>query len=297
LEGEEQFMTHAARRPGPQPPPLPRAEPKSRDSQTQPARRDGEGRSNYFDSLPQLGTEAFMAPLPLPPEPRPFWTRKLFAYCALGACAGAGAGLLVLTDTLSLGREQPVPEVGLGPAPPPSEAEAKAEEPREPGLLRAAAAEAKGHLARALEEERERPADVAAAPVPATTAKVEAVSPEDAAKPPAEPPPEAAEPAKQAREPRGRSAKRAAALPDKPSREQVIAAMSRIQPRVKACLPNGRGMATADVKVLGRTGRVTTAQVSGQSGAVGSCIARAVRGAKFPQFASESLTFRYPMAH
>jgi hypothetical protein len=94
-----------------------------------------------------------------------------------------------------------------------------------------------------------------------------------------------------------RSERRSASLPDKPSRAQVLAAMARVQPAVKACLPTGHGVATADMTILGRTGRVSSAQISGQVGRPGSCIARAVRKARFPKFAAESISIRYPMAH
>ena len=72
--------------------------------------------------------------------------------------------------------------------------------------------------------------------------------------------------------------------------------MARVQPAVKACFGSKHGVATADIKILGSTGRVTSAQVSGQSGTLGSCVARAVRGAKFPRFTDESLSIRYPMS-
>jgi hypothetical protein len=81
------------------------------------------------------------------------------------------------------------------------------------------------------------------------------------------------------------------------SRAQVIGAMQRIQPEVSACFRGTSGGATADVTILGRTGRVTTAQISGQTGVVGSCIARAVRKATFPTFKAETLTIKYPFAH
>jgi len=83
---------------------------------------------------------------------------------------------------------------------------------------------------------------------------------------------------------------------DKPSRAQVLDAMSRVQRQVKACMPGGHGSMTADVKIIGKTGRVTTAQISGQKGEVGSCIAHAVRKARFPKFSTESISIRYPMA-
>jgi hypothetical protein len=84
-------------------------------------------------------------------------------------------------------------------------------------------------------------------------------------------------------------------LPTQPDRAQVIAAMSSIQPAVRECFGDVRGAVTANIKVLGRTGRVATAQVTGQPGRIGSCVARAVRQAHFPQFTAESLTISYPL--
>ena len=85
-------------------------------------------------------------------------------------------------------------------------------------------------------------------------------------------------------------------LPQTPGRDDVIAAMNRVQPAVAACGGGQHGTATVAIVVAGTTGRVTNATVSGQfSGTpVGSCIARAVRGATFPRFQRASFTVNYP---
>lgn len=83
-------------------------------------------------------------------------------------------------------------------------------------------------------------------------------------------------------------------LPQQPDRAQVIAAMAAVRPAVQACFGAAHGTATANVRILGSSGRVSTARVTGQAGGIGSCIARAVRQARFPKFAMQALTISYP---
>jgi hypothetical protein len=71
--------------------------------------------------------------------------------------------------------------------------------------------------------------------------------------------------------------------------------MKAVQPAVRDCFGDVHGTVTAKMKILGSSGRVTTAQVTGQPGRIGSCVARAVRQAHFPPFAAESLTISYPL--
>jgi hypothetical protein len=83
-------------------------------------------------------------------------------------------------------------------------------------------------------------------------------------------------------------------LPLQPSRSQVIAAMQRVAPAVSVCFGRRYGSAKVLVTVLGETGRVTTARVTGQRGKIGSCIARAVRRARLPKFQQRKLEISYP---
>ena len=55
-------------------------------------------------------------------------------------------------------------------------------------------------------------------------------------------------------------------------------------------------MAMVAITVAGATGRVTGANVTGQFAGtpVGSCVARAVRGASFPRFQRASFVINYP---
>ena len=80
-------------------------------------------------------------------------------------------------------------------------------------------------------------------------------------------------------------------------RATVQSVMASVEPAVRACVGERHGTAAVDVVVQG-SGRVTSATVTGnfQGSPEGSCIARAVRGARFPAFTGEVLRFRYPFA-
>lgn len=86
-------------------------------------------------------------------------------------------------------------------------------------------------------------------------------------------------------------------LPESPAREQVRASMSLIAPRVKACANGQTGRVLVRMTVQGATGRVSQAQVIDETfkgTAVGSCVSRAVRQAKFPKFATDKISIKYP---
>jgi hypothetical protein len=110
--------------------------------------------------------------------------------------------------------------------------------------------------------------------------------------------PSRAEPiARKARTDRKRSAEPPApALPEALTRAQVIVAMRKVTPAVHACFPSKQGKAKVTFAVVGKTGRVVDARVTGKTGKVGSCIARSVRRARFPKFAKPRLEISYPFA-
>ena len=83
-------------------------------------------------------------------------------------------------------------------------------------------------------------------------------------------------------------------LAQTPTRSDVIGAMARIKPAVQACFGESHGVAKVSFFVRGKTGRVTTARVQGVIGKAGSCIARAVRRARFPKFAKDRIEISYP---
>jgi predicted Zn finger-like uncharacterized protein len=83
-------------------------------------------------------------------------------------------------------------------------------------------------------------------------------------------------------------------LAEKPTREDVISAMNGVKDAVKACAKGAGGVAFANVTVVGKTGRVTNVEVTGITGEVGSCVARTVRGAKFPKFKADNFQVKFP---
>jgi len=83
-------------------------------------------------------------------------------------------------------------------------------------------------------------------------------------------------------------------LPDLPSRDDVVSAMSSVKNAVSACAQGQTGVAFVNVSVAGATGRVTAAEVSGITGPAGSCIAKAVRAASFPKFQTKVFKVKYP---
>ncbi len=86
-----------------------------------------------------------------------------------------------------------------------------------------------------------------------------------------------------------------ASLPEMPSRAGVLQALKAVQPAVAACGGGVEGVAQVHITVAGPTGRVRSATViQGVTGAQGSCVARAVRGARFPRFRRDTFTIDYP---
>lgn len=87
-------------------------------------------------------------------------------------------------------------------------------------------------------------------------------------------------------------------LPEAPDRDAVLNALSAVRPAVAACAEGRSGVATVQLTVA-NTGRVSGALVSGIFAGTpqGSCIARAVRQARFPRFTRPtfSVTFPFPL--
>jgi predicted Zn finger-like uncharacterized protein len=82
-------------------------------------------------------------------------------------------------------------------------------------------------------------------------------------------------------------------LPEKPSRDDVMSALRSVQPEVSACGQGQGGVAMANI-VVGSSGRVQSVNVTQVSGPVASCVARAVRGARFPKFSSPKFSVSFP---
>jgi hypothetical protein len=81
------------------------------------------------------------------------------------------------------------------------------------------------------------------------------------------------------------------------SRTQVQNSLESVRSQLQSCAAGVHGRTTANVTISG-AGRVTYATIEGAFAGTpqGSCMARALRGAQFPQFASPQLRVRYPFA-
>jgi hypothetical protein len=89
----------------------------------------------------------------------------------------------------------------------------------------------------------------------------------------------------------------AAPLPLVPTREQVVAGFDAIQPELVRCAAGKHGVAQISATIAA-SGRISYALVGGkfQGTAEGSCMARVVRGARFPQFSQPTLKASYPVS-
>jgi hypothetical protein len=85
-------------------------------------------------------------------------------------------------------------------------------------------------------------------------------------------------------------------LPEQPSRDDVMNALRGVDDAVKACGAGQHGVAMAAITVAGNTGRVSSVNVSGQfqGTPIGSCVARAVRGARFEKFSRPDFKVNFP---
>ncbi|MFO0693019.1 MAG: hypothetical protein U0230_05645 [Polyangiales bacterium] len=170
-------------------------------------------------------------------------------------------------------------------------------------------------LTRSTRPEGERPAAAAAAPpttgVEAPAAIPPATPPEAASAAPAPLPSVPAAPPSTSTGARRAPAPRSAAtpidepspreasvddatLPEVPERAEVLAGLQAVHDAVAACT-EGHGSAVLHVTIAG-SGRVTTAFATGHFAGTpeGSCMARAVRAARFPRFTRPTITVEYP---
>jgi hypothetical protein len=84
-------------------------------------------------------------------------------------------------------------------------------------------------------------------------------------------------------------------LPEQPSREAVQSGIEAVRSELAACAADAHGSMFADLTIAG-SGRVSYSMVEGAYAGTpqGSCMARALRTAHFPQFSMPSLKVRYP---
>jgi hypothetical protein len=88
-----------------------------------------------------------------------------------------------------------------------------------------------------------------------------------------------------------------AALPQTPTREQVVAGFEAVQEQLVQCAAGKHGIAQIDATIAS-SGRISYALVGGKftGSPEGSCMARVVRTARFPQFRQPTLKVSYPVA-
>lgn len=90
---------------------------------------------------------------------------------------------------------------------------------------------------------------------------------------------------------------RTPALPDLPTRADIVRVLGALRPRVEACGTGQGGSARVIATVVGSTGRVTQVSSSGVADPnVQRCVARAVRTAVFPRFQRQNLDVDYTYA-
>lgn len=94
---------------------------------------------------------------------------------------------------------------------------------------------------------------------------------------------------------RGATSMAATGASSAPSRAEVTRALRAIQPAVSGCANGRTGVVTVNITVAS-SGRVRNAVVQGEFAGTrqGSCVARAVRSARFPAFEQDSFSIRYP---
>jgi hypothetical protein len=250
--------------------------------------------ANKFEPLP-LGPAAFAPPMySNSTEEEPSRVRKLMPlFVVLGA---ASAGALAIGVAVLINRPAPPERAAssTGESTAAAQPKAPSAEAKKTALVVAAPAVPKSAPpAAAAEPAAPAGGPVAAAPAPAAAAPEQ--TPEKAGAEASAPLSKAEEEARAKRH-AARAAKTVAAnLPSAPSRTDVLGAMSRVAPAVQRCMSGTHGIVTADMKIEGATGRVMSANVSGAPGSAGSCIAGAVRKARFPPFSQASISVRYPM--
>jgi hypothetical protein len=87
------------------------------------------------------------------------------------------------------------------------------------------------------------------------------------------------------------------ALPEAPSREDVIAGFEKVRDALATCAAGKHGVVEIDATIAS-SGRVSRSLIAGvfQGTPEGSCMARAARTARFPQFSQPSLNVTYPVS-
>ena len=82
------------------------------------------------------------------------------------------------------------------------------------------------------------------------------------------------------------------ALPKTPSRDEMLAALSKAKSMVAKC--KGSGMAKVSIIVKGPLGRASKVSVDGVEGSARSCVESAIKRTSFPKFQQESFAVKAP---
>ncbi len=87
------------------------------------------------------------------------------------------------------------------------------------------------------------------------------------------------------------------AVPETPSRQQVMKAIKKITPSAKRCAAGSSvsGVAKLTIVVKGSSGQVVSAKAKGIDEPVRSCIEQEVKKAQFPSFSKPELSINYPL--
>jgi hypothetical protein len=243
----------------------------------------------------------YLASSLVPPAKQPFPMRRMLAI-GTGMLAAAAIGAVIQLSVLRGAHQTDVNAGAAGiaaptPAPiaavgavaatkqPPARELAVAPQP-EPALEAPAAPVelAPAPVVAAIAPKVEQPVVLAQLPAPSRSARVAPPAPPE----PSVPVAEAAMPVE---------AVAAADLPEYPSREQVTAGFESVRAALSQCAAGRSGRVDIDASIAS-TGRIVHALVGGDfRGTVeGSCMARAVREAKFPAFSQARLKVSYPIS-
>ena len=86
-------------------------------------------------------------------------------------------------------------------------------------------------------------------------------------------------------------------LPEMPTREQVQAGFEQVRPALQKCAADKHGVAKVNATIAA-SGRIAYALVGGafKGTPEGSCMARALRKARFPKFSRDKLKVSLPFA-
>jgi predicted Zn finger-like uncharacterized protein len=81
-------------------------------------------------------------------------------------------------------------------------------------------------------------------------------------------------------------------LPQTPGRDQMLSALAKAGAKASKC--KGPGVATAQIKIAGSSGKATSVNVTGAEGPAAACVEKAVRSTSFPKFQKDNFEVKFP---